>query len=115
MAIAPEDYAIDYDPKSKGLLTFNKSDNRNDDEPDHYTLWRMDAGSDSAKPIVRWKVDTSVFEVRKAFAKIIDNRTVLTKTEKNTYAAWDVADGKNVYWIKTQSFFDVPMLSLIHI
>ena len=108
--ITPEDHAVDYDPSRRLLLTFNRKDFADDeDDPDHYTLWKLKAGDSEAKPLIRWQAK-GVSWAESIFAKIVDERTIVAKTERHTYEAWDVVDKKSLYYLKSKSFFDAPIV-----
>ncbi|MDA8564023.1 SHD1 domain-containing protein [Mariniblastus sp.] len=103
-----EDFALDYDPKTKRLITFNrKRTHGSDSEPDHYTVWELQAGANEAKPIIRWE-GAGPNWAGKLFAKVINDRVVLTKTEKKHYQAYDIVDKKVLYSYETESFFSAP-------
>ena len=110
VSITPEDYAIDYDPKTKLLLTFNRSESqrRRTDEPDNYTIWKLQPGGDKAVPLQRWQAKGMGW-AEHLFGKIINERIVLAKTDRQTYEAWDLVEKKSLYVIKQESFFDAPV------
>ena len=110
VSITHEDYAIDYDPTRKLLLTFNRNEEfiGQNDDADNYTLWKLAPGEEFATPIRRWRgKGMGMFE--NLFGKIIDENTVLAKTSRQTYEAWDLEAKKSLYVIKQQSFFDAPV------
>ncbi len=108
--ITPEDYAVDYDPSRRLLLTFNRKDFADDDdEQDHYTLWKLKAGESKAEPLIRWAAK-GVRWSEAIFAKIVNERVVIAKSDRQTYEAWDIVDKKSLYFMKSKSFFDAPIV-----
>ena len=107
--VTTEHFPIDYDPRTKTLLTFFKKGTFKDDEVNAYTLWSLKPGASDAKPIVRWKTDLGTFQ-RQMFGKVINDEVVLVKTDKNTYVGYDIKQKKIRYVYKSQSFFDVPAI-----
>lgn len=108
-ALPAEDFPIDYDPKQGLLLAFNEKYFADDeDDPDHFSLWKLEPTGDSPKPICRW--ESGEVKIRnELFGKIINERTVFAKVERQTYVAWDIIDKKELYRVKLDSFFDAPI------
>ena len=111
VAITHEDYAIDYDPRHKLLLSFNRKEEfvNQVDEPDHYTVWKLDPGAADAEPLVRWAGEGMGWASH-LFGKIINERVVVTKKSRQTYQAWDIVDKKCLYTLNQMSFFDAPVV-----
>ncbi len=108
--VTNEDFAIDYDPRNKLLLTFSrKGDGLNPDDEDHYTIWKLPVAGETATPLVRWR-GKGVGWSETLFGKIINDHIVITKTERHKYVAWDFVEKKKAYTITTESFFDAPVV-----
>lgn len=108
VAVAPEHYPIDYDPRTKLLLT--KYDKETfGQEPATYTVWKLEPGKEQAEPIARWLVQDGTF-LRAKFGKIVNDHVVVAMTDKHTYTAWDFDKGECLYTLKSESFFDVPAI-----
>lgn len=108
--VTPAHMAMDYDPRTKLLLTFHPNSFFDDNgAPSQYVLWDLKPGGDKPTPVARWEVETSkeVF-LNQYFAKIIDKDTVVTKVGRQTFAAWNIPEKKEIYRFQTQSFFDAP-------
>jgi hypothetical protein len=110
VAISPEDYPVDYDPRHKLLLTLNQNDfGDDDDDPDYYAIWKLPVGGTKAEPIVRWQAPI-LDSFDSLFAKIVNERIVVSKTARNTYDAWDFVAKKGAYSFISSSFFDAPVV-----
>ena len=111
VSITHEDYPLDYDPRYKLLLTFNRNEEfiGETDEPDNYTLWKLSVGGKTAEPIVRWR-GKGMGWASHQFGKIVNDSIVVVKTEKQTYEGFDIKQKKSLYVIKSGSFFDSPVV-----
>ena len=111
VSITHEDYAIDYDPRHRLLLTFNRKEEfiGQNDEPSHYTLWHLSPGKDDLQPLVRWQADGMNWAEHQ-FGKIVNDRVVIVKTARHTYQAFDIQEKKALYLVKPNSFFDAPVV-----
>lgn len=109
VSITHEDYAIDYDPKTKLLLTFNRSEEfiGEVDQPDNYTVWEMAPGGSEATPTMRFAAKGLGWS-KSLFGKIIDSKTVIIQTEKETFKGYDLESKKVRYVVKQKSFFGAP-------
>ncbi|MEL7496830.1 MAG: SHD1 domain-containing protein [Planctomycetota bacterium] len=111
VAVANEDYALDYDPRTKYLLTFNEEEfARDNEEPHHLTIWKLGFGETDIEPVIRWNISSRFprFGDLK-FGKIINENIVLTKGERHEYIGWDISKKEIAYTIRTESFFDAPV------
>lgn len=111
VSITHEDYALDYDPKSRILLTFNRNEEfiGETDEPDHYTAWKLEPGGTKAEPLVRWE-GQGMGWADNLFGKVINKQMVVVKIDRKTYQAFDFVEKKSAYIFKTHSFFDAPVV-----
>jgi hypothetical protein len=92
-------------------LTYNRNEEfvGETDDPNHYTLWNLPVDGEEAEPIVRWRADGSG-RAKSLFGKIVNDRIVVVKTDKKTYEGFDTADKKSIYTIRSESFFDAPVV-----
>lgn len=111
VSITHEDYAIDYDPRYNLLLTFNRNEEfiGQVDEPDHYTIWKMTPGGDTAEPLMRFEGQGLDWH-ESLFGKIITDQIVLVKSKRQEYQAYDFAEKQVLYTIRPESFFDAPVV-----
>ena len=111
VSITHEDYAIDYNPRYKLLLTYNRNEEFIDesDDPDHYTIWKLDPGADTATPLIRFAA-TGMDWAETLFGKVVNDRIVVVKTTDSTYEAFDIKEKKTAYVLNTESFFDAPVV-----
>jgi SLA1 homology domain 1, SHD1 len=108
VALTPEDYIVDYDPRSKLLLSVHQ-DQYTKEEPDFVTVWNLKPGATEAEPSVRWNAKLSP-RFPSNFAKILNNELVLVKSESQTYVAWNFVKKNIEYSFKSASFFDAPIV-----
>lgn len=106
--ITTEHYALDYDPRLQRLISYQAGDRFGNDSTGNMTLWELAPGGSDAKPLVRWEVKMDLW--RDNFAKLINDRIVLTKTERQRYVAWDIVDKKQIYSLQIRNFFDAPIV-----
>lgn len=108
--LTSECYPLDYDPRSRRLLTLHR-EGRNPGQGDNssYALWQLEPGKSAAVPITRW-VAPDVGWARDLFAKIVNDKVVLAKIDSQTYQAWDIEKETSIYQIKASSFFDAPVV-----
>lgn len=107
--VSPAHLAMDYDPKSRRLLTFHpESFFDHSGAPGQYVLWDLKPGGTDPIPVKRWRADGMEWE-RDYFAKIVDKDTVVAKTAKHTYTGWNVDRGEEIYRFESASFFDAPV------
>jgi len=106
---------MDYHPASKQLLTLSqtKSESDRSDIP-ALTLWKTSPVLEQATPIVRWKAGTA--ETSRAgvstWARIVDADTVLQRTGRQEFSAWDVSSKRLKYRLNQEAFFaPAPTLS----
>ena len=115
IALTTEHFPLDYDPRTKLLLTYFRNTKlsklRTDDtkEPNHFTIWRVEPASSKADPVVRWQADADDWP-NPFFCKIVNDHIIVTKTDRHSFVGWDFVDKKQVYSLKTQSFFDAPVV-----
>ena len=111
VSITHEDYAIDYHPQHRLLLTYNRKEEfiGQKDEPNNYTLWQLAPGKTDPKPIVRWQADGMSWASHQ-FGKIINDHIVVVKTAGHTYQGFDIKEKKALYQVKPNSFFDAPVV-----
>lgn len=109
VAITPEDYIVDYDPKSKRLLSVHTDEVGKATKNGAATLWSLKPGEAKAEPLVRWSIPRDVFSGTD-FAKIINQDIVLAKTDSQTYVGWNIPTESVAYSIKAASFFDAPVV-----
>lgn len=112
VSITHEDYAIDYDPKSRLLLTFNRQEDflsKTDNTPDNYTVWSLKAGEAAATPIIRFQAQGMGW-ADSQFGKIVNKQIVLIKAEKDLYEAYDIKNKKMAYALRSNSFFGAPVV-----
>ena len=101
--LTPNCYPLDYDPRSKRLLTFHRKEYGQVEE-DFYVMWEMAPGSDKCTPIKRWE-GKGLGWSKTLFAKIVDKDHVIALTEKNNYEGWDLANEETTFVVKNSSFF----------
>ena len=101
--LSPNCYPLDYDPRSKRLLTFHRKEYGQVEE-DFYVMWEMKPGSDKCTPVQRWE-GKGLGWSKTLFAKIVDKDHVIALTEKNNYEGWDLANQETTFVVKTSSFF----------
>ena len=110
VSITHEDYAIDYNPRHKLLLTYNRSEEFGGaGSPDHYTIWKMMPGAETAEPIIRW-AGKGMSWAQTLFGKVVNDHIVVVKTDRSQYEAFDIKEKKVVYTLNTESFFDAPVV-----
>ncbi len=109
VAITPEDYVVDYNPRQSLMLSVRREDQSINSERDVFTLWKMKPGELTAQPINRWFVKVEGWP-NSIFAKIITDKIVLSKTDRQTYVAWDLETKKELYAFKAASFFDARVV-----
>ncbi|MCU0706936.1 MAG: SHD1 domain-containing protein [Pirellula sp.] len=109
VALTPEDFIVDYDPRTKRLVSIHSDEMRGQGDQDTMTLWSLKPGDTQAEPLMRWAISVDVFD-RSHFAKLITADLVLTKAARHTYVAWDTASKSIAYTFKSASFFDAPIV-----
>lgn len=111
VSITHEDYAIDYNPRHKLLLTFNRNEEFIDqvDDPDNYTIWKLNPGAKTAVPVMRFAAKGMGW-AQSLFGKVVNDRVVVVKTDRSTYEAFDIKEKKSLYVLNTESFFDAPVV-----
>lgn len=106
--ITPDDYALDYDPRSKTLVSIQELPEHAIDNTYALTTWRLSPGAKKIEPVVRWHAQ---FEWRDSkYVKVINDKIILAKTDRNTYIAWDTTEKKELYALRSRSFFDVNVV-----
>ncbi len=108
--VTSEDFVLDYDPRSKLLISYNRGELRGFDRAGVMTAWRMNPGDSKAEPLVRWNAHLEQKNLWSHWAKVVNERVILGKTDRKTYTAWDIVDKKVVYSIKARSFFDAQVV-----
>jgi hypothetical protein len=109
VALTPEDFIVDYDPRTKRLLSIHSDEMRGKGDQGTITLWSLKPAETQADPLMRWGIEVDVFD-RSHFAKLITADLVLTKAARHTYVAWDTASKSIAYTFKSASFFDAPIV-----
>lgn len=110
VAVTPEDFVLDYDPRYRLLLTCNRRDDRQKaDANDYYTLWSLPINGSTADPLICWYAPLPRWP-EPFFAKIINDKLVLAKTNAHCYEVWNVADRRPEYSLKSCSFRDAPLV-----
>ncbi|MFN7840870.1 MAG: SHD1 domain-containing protein [Pirellula sp.] len=109
VALTPEDYVVDYDPRTKRLLSIHSNPMRLKDVEDCVTLWSLKPGDSQAEPLQRWAASFDLYD-RSRFGKLISEDIVLTKAGRQTYVAWNTASKSIAYTFKSASFFDAPIV-----
>jgi hypothetical protein len=107
--ITSEDYVLDYDPRSKTMVSYNRGERNGFNDGGVMTAWRLNPGDSKAEPIVRWNASLG-WRLWSYYAKVINERIIMAKTDSQTYTAWDIIDKKAVYSIKARSFFDAQVV-----
>jgi hypothetical protein len=108
--IASEAEALDYDPRSRTLLTYEQPVGAGfSRDPGILTAWRLNPGETSIEPLVRWeaRVGSRHFTL---LAKVINERLIFAQTDSQNYKVWDIVDKKELYAVKARSFFDAPLI-----
>jgi len=105
--ITSEDYALDYDPRSRRLVSYQAGDRSRQDNSGILTIWELAPGGAEAKPLVRCSLELGRY--RQQYVKLINERVLLTKSDRHEYVAWDVVDKKELYSLKVRNFFDPPI------
>ncbi|MDP1560800.1 MAG: SHD1 domain-containing protein [Pirellulaceae bacterium] len=108
--VTSEDYVLDYDPRSKWMISYSKGERHGFDDTGVMTAWRMNPGDSKAEPLVRWNAGLRWRGRWSYYAKVINDRVILAKTDRQTYTAWDLVDKKVLYTIKARSFFDAQVV-----
>lgn len=109
IALPPEDHIVDYDPRSKRLLSIHRNRLGQNQDTESITLWNLKPGDTQAEPVVRWEVQFAP-QIRDLFCKIINPELVLAKTEPQTYKVWNTVTKQVAYTFKTASFFDASIV-----
>lgn len=107
--ITPEAQALDYDPRSRLLVSYEPPERGGFSNPGTLTAWRLNPGETKIEPVVRWQAKLSL-RAWSAFAKVINERLILAKTDSQNYKVWDIVEKKEVYSVKARSFFDAPLI-----
>lgn len=107
--ITPEAQALDYDPRSRLLISYAPPERGVFSAPGELTAWRLNPGETTIEPLVRWEAKLSL-RAWSVFAKVINERLILAKTDSQNYKVWDIVDKKEVYTVKARSFFDAPLI-----
>jgi hypothetical protein len=105
--ITSEDYALDYDPRARRLVSYQAGDGFGQDRGGTLTVWELAPGGTEIKPLVRWT--SNVGRYRDQYVKLINERIVLTKSDRHQYIAWDYVDKKELYSLRIRNFFDPPI------
>lgn len=103
--VTSEDYVLDYDPRSKIMVSYSQGERHGFNDGGVMTAWRLNPGDSKAEPIVRWNASLG-WRLWSYYAKVINERVILAKTDRHVYTAWDIVDKKALYSIKARSFFD---------
>lgn len=107
--VTSEDYVLDYDPRSRIMISYNRGERQGFNDGGVLTAWRLSPGDSKAEPLVRWNAKLG-WKLWSYYAKVINERIVLAKTDRQTYTAWDIVDKKVLYSIKARSFFDAQVV-----
>jgi len=113
--LPPGEIVMDYHPGSKQLLTYSQVTSEGDSRGvPALTLWRTLPAEEQATPIVRWMAGTA--ETNRTgvdpWARIVDANTVLQRTKRQEFSAWDVASKRLKYRLNQEAFFaPAPTLS----
>ncbi|MBL8854428.1 MAG: hypothetical protein JNK57_10690 [Planctomycetaceae bacterium] len=107
--VTSEDYVLDYDPRSKTMISYNKGERQGFNDGGVMTAWRLSPGDSKAEPLVRWNASLG-WRLWSYYAKVINDRVILAKTDRETYTAWDLVEKKVLYTIKARSFFDAQVV-----
>ncbi|MEM7786063.1 MAG: hypothetical protein AAF623_22135, partial [Planctomycetota bacterium] len=106
LSLTASHYPLDYDPRYKRLLTLYSQPFERDNV--FFTLWDLEIGAESAKPIVSWSTKDPRGLDQDRFAKIVDKNIVVSKTDRHIYEAFDTEKMERVYTYSSECFFDVP-------
>lgn len=98
---------MDYHPATRRLLTLAYI---KDDEPGQgfpaLTLWKTLPTDEQPTPIVRWRAGGKKSGgLREAWARIIDADTVLHRTNRQEFTAWDTTAKRKKYYFSQEAFF----------
>lgn len=107
--LSPEDYIVDYDPRIKLLVSVHRDSTTSTSNSGSITIWNLKPGETEAQPIVRWQSDLNSW-TEPLFIKLVNDHTVLVKSGRQTYTAWDFKSKQAVYAFKTTSFFDTNVV-----
>ena len=107
--LTPEDSIVDYDPRSKLLVSVHRDKTMGLNEKGSITVWNHKPAESEAKPLVRWETPLTSW-AKPLYVKLINDHTLLLKTENNTYKAWDFRQKQVLYAFKSASFFDAAIV-----
>ena len=107
--ITPNSQAVDYDPRSRRLVSYELPARGRYTKPGTLTVWRLNPGETNIEPLVRWEAKLSQ-RGWSVFAKVINEQLILAKIDKQNYTAWDIAEKKEIYTLKARSSSDAPLI-----
>ncbi|QDU28320.1 hypothetical protein ETAA8_34200 [Anatilimnocola aggregata] len=99
--LPPGEVVLDYHPKAKRLLTQSGG---GVGEETAYTLWGASPVEKELKPIVKWRAEKGP-SATTPWARIIDEKLVLQRADKQKYIAWDTERKQIAYRVSQESFF----------
>jgi hypothetical protein len=105
--LSPGEIVLDYYIPSHRLLSFSWVKQKPSDNPGTpaFTLWEAAPAAKKAKPLVRWKADSSEVNTHEPWARIIDDDLVLQRSGRQGLVCWDTAAKRARYRFLQESFF----------
>ncbi len=104
--ITPGNKVVDYDPRTRMMLSVDLREH-GFSPTTFFTMWRLNPGESNPEPLLRW--EAKVQRTNDVFTKIINERIVVAKTQKQTLVAWDLVENKEIYAVNLRSFFEAPV------
>ena len=107
-SLPPFQIPVDYDPRSKRLLTVYRETRLGlGDKTEYLMLWKLMPGADKAEPLVRWKVEFERGETTH-FMKVINEDMVVMCSGKSDYFGFDAKNKKVKYSVRGRGFGRSP-------
>lgn len=103
--LPPSEVVLDYHPQSRQLLTSYTAGLL---EPLYLTIWTTSPNETVATPVVRWMATGSAGAKdvpHDGWARFVDAETVVQRTGRQEFTAWDIVKKAARYRLSQQSFF----------
>ena len=108
--LTPGDFIVDYDPRSKLLVSvYCDRVTKELDRKGSITIWNHKPAESEARPFVRWKTPLIHF-TGPDFVKLVNDHTVLVKTEDKTFKAFDFRKNQVLYAFKQDSMYNAAVV-----